>query len=95
MQTEAFIGNTGSLRVRWETRNEATPGRGVFTVTLHSAVSGRPLVPVVEHKGIGHDTTYVSEDPREFFLVIDSSGLDWTVDVEEGVAGQKPAGAAR
>jgi hypothetical protein len=52
-------------------------------------------VPVVEYKGIGHDTTYVSEDPREFFLVIDSSGLDWTVDVEEGVAGLKPAGVAR
>src|SRR5450759_1162090 len=40
MQTEPFISDTGSLRLRWETRNEAAPGTGIFRVTVHSDVSG-------------------------------------------------------
>ena len=44
MQTEPFISDTGSLRLRWETRNEAAPGTGIFRVTVHSDVSGRPLI---------------------------------------------------
>ena len=85
MQTEAFISDTGSLRITWETKNEAAPGQGTFTVTLHSGVSGRSLLEAVQHKGAGRDVAYVTEDPREFFLVIDASGLDWTVAVAEAV----------
>ena len=48
----------------------------MFTVTLHSGVSGAPLLEAVEHKGVGRDVAYVTEDPREFFLVIESS--TWT-----------------
>jgi hypothetical protein len=84
MQTEAFISDTGSLRITWETRSEAVPGKGVFTVALHSGVSGRPLLEAVNHQGIGRDVAYVTEDPREFFLVIESTNLDWSVSVEEG-----------
>src|SRR5262245_2925456 len=84
MQTEAFISDTGSLRITWETRNEAVPGKGVFTVALHSGVSGRTLLDAVSHTGVGRDVAYVTEDPREFFLVIESSNLDWSVSVDEG-----------
>jgi hypothetical protein len=90
MQTEAFISDTGSLRVTWETRNEAVPGKGVFTVALHSGVSGRPLLEAVSHQGIGHDVAYVTEDPREFFLVIESANLDWSVSVDEGFPAKAP-----
>jgi hypothetical protein len=55
-------------------------------VTVHSDVSGRPLLVAVEHKGAGHDTAYVYEDPRQFFLVVESAGLDWTLAAEEPVA---------
>lgn len=85
MQTEAFISDTGSLRITWETKNETAPGQGAFTVTLHSGVSGRSLLEAVQHRGAGRDVAYVMEDPREFFLVIDASGLDWTVAVAEAV----------
>ena len=86
MQTEPFIVNTGSMRLRWETRNEAAPGTGTFRVTVHSDVSGRPLVRAVDVRGGGRDNTYVSEDPRPFFLAVESANLEWTVAAEEGVA---------
>ncbi len=86
MQTEPFISNTGSLRLHWETRNEATAGTGTFRVTVHSDVSGRSLVLAVDFKGVGRDTAYVTEDPRSFFLAVDAANLDWTLAAEEGVA---------
>lgn len=90
MQTEAFISNTGTLRIHWETRNEAPAGQGTFSIVLHSGVSGRSLVPVLEHRGVGRDVAYVTEDPREFFLVVNAKHLDWTVSVEEGIAATVP-----
>jgi len=86
MQTGPFISDTGSLRLRWETSNEAAPGAGTFRVTVHSDVSGRSLVLAVDARGVGRDITYVSEDPRAFFLAVESTNLDWTVAADEGVA---------
>ena len=86
MQTDPFISDTGSLRLRWETRNEAAPGTGRFRVTVHSDVSGRPLILAVEASGVGRDTAYVIEDPRSFFLAVESANVDWTVAADEGVA---------
>ena len=86
MQTEPFISDTGALRLRWATTNEAAPGTGIFRVTVHSDVSGRSLVLAVDARGVGRDTTYVNEDPRPFFLSVESANLDWTVAAEEGVA---------
>lgn len=86
MQTESFIGSTGMFRFRWDARSPAAPSAGALKVTLHSAVSGRPLVVAFEHEGTGRDVTYVSEDPRLFYLVVESSDLEWSVAVDEGVA---------
>jgi hypothetical protein len=85
MQTEPFISDTGSFRLRWGTRNERARGAGTFRVTVHSDVSGRPLLVAVDAKGVGADTAYVTEDPRPFFLVVDSADLDWTLAAEEAV----------
>ena len=91
MQTEAFISDSGSLRIVWEAGSETTaPGRGSFKITLHSGVSGRSLLEAVNHEGPGRDVAYVTEDPREFFLVIDPSNLDWTVAVSEAVPATAP-----
>jgi hypothetical protein len=86
MQTEPFISDTGSLRLRWETSHESPPGTGTFRVTLHSDVSGRPLLVAVDVRGVGREATYVTEDPRSFFLAVESANLDWTVEAEEAVA---------
>ena len=91
-QTEPFISDTGSLRLTWETKNEAPPGTGTFRVTVHSDVSGRALVLAVDARGVGHDVAYVTEDPRPFFLVVESANLDWTLAADEGMpATVKPA----
>ena len=90
MQTEPFISDTGSLRLRWDTSREAAPGTGTFRVTVHSDVSGRSLVVAVDTRGVGRDTVYVNEDPRPFFLAVESTNLDWTVEAEEGVAATGP-----
>ena len=95
MQTDPFISDTGSLRLRWETRNESAPGTGTFRVTLHSDVSGRALVLAVEARGAGRDTAYVSEDPRSFFLAVESANLDWTIAADEGIAATAGPAAGR
>lgn len=86
-QTESFDIASGQFRVKWETKNEAPPGAGRFKLTANSAVSGRFIAPVVEHRGAGRGTAYVTDDPRMFYLLIESSGVEWTVSVEEGVTG--------
>jgi hypothetical protein len=91
MQTDPFISDTGSLRLRWETSHEAAPGTGTFRVTLHSDVSGRSLLVAVDVRGVGRDTAYVTEDPRPFFLAVESANLDWTVEADEAVAATAPA----
>jgi hypothetical protein len=85
IQTESFNIESGQLRIKWETKNEAAPGAGKFKVMVRSAVSGRPIALAVEHQGVGRDTAYVSDEPRLYFLEIESSGVDWTVKVEEAV----------
>ena len=73
--------------MRWETRNESAPGTGRFRVSLHSAISGRPLQVAVDHRGAGRDTEYMQDDPRVSYLVVDSQNLDWTLTLEEAMPG--------
>jgi hypothetical protein len=86
-QTESFDVTSGSLRLTWETLAAGAPGAGRFTVTLHSAISGRPLETIVETQGPGADTASLAAEPRVAYLLIKSEGLDWRVRLEEGVRG--------
>ena len=92
LQTSPFESDTGMLRVSWEARNETPSTEGTLRVSLHSAVSGRHLALVVDHRGAGRDTEYVNEDPRGFYLVIESGGVEWAVEVAEGIPARR-AGA--
>lgn len=89
VQTEPFISTTGLLRLTWEARGASAPNAGTFRLIVHSDVSGRPLLVAVDRHGPGHDVAYVTEDPRTFFLVIESENLDWSVEVDEGLPGRK------
>ena len=82
-QSDPFLMEGGRWRVKWATKDEKSPGAGVFKLTINSAVSGRPLMDAVDQRGVGHDTVYVNEDPRTFYLVIEASGISWSVTVEE------------
>jgi hypothetical protein len=90
-QTESFE-LSGLWRIRWEARNETSPGAGTLYVTVNSAVSGRPLMTAVDHHGAGRDTVDVTEDPHLFYLAIDATGLDWSIVAEEPVAERPGAG---
>jgi len=85
MQTGSFTSDSGSFRVQWETSNESSAGAGTFRVTLHSAISGRPLLTAADHLGVGKDTVYLHEDPRVSYFVIESANLDWSVAAEEAI----------
>ncbi|MGE0451591.1 MAG: hypothetical protein AB7Q29_18605 [Vicinamibacterales bacterium] len=83
VQTESFPGESGAMRITWRTSNGSADAP--FTLTMHSAISGRPLQVMVEQLGAGAGTAYLSEDPRVFFAVVDSAEIDWTFTVEEPI----------
>jgi hypothetical protein len=84
-QTDSFEMGNAEWRIKWETSKESSPGAGRFKVTVNSAISGRPLINAVDIKGVDHDITYVTEDPRLFYLVIDSNDVNWAITVEESL----------
>ena len=87
LQTQSFTSESGSLRVRWET----TKGSGPFLLTIHSAISGRPLQVAVEQRGPGRNTAYINEDPRMFYAVVESTDVDWSFTVEEAFSANTSA----
>ena len=93
-QTPSFTSESGSLRLRWETRvvnpvNNANPG--TFRLTAHSAISGRPIKLAVDEHGVGQGTAYVDDDPHVFYMVVESANLDWAFTVDEAFAGTASA----
>ena len=93
-QTESFTSDTGALRIRWEAKASAGAREaGTFKLDAHSAVSGRVLQQVVDERGAGSGTDYVSQDPHVFYMSVESSGIDWKFSVEEGIAGEIVGGA--
>ena len=74
---------TGRFRIVWQTSNESPAGAGTFKLTLRSAVSGRTLGIVADHKGIGTGTAEYDEGPRTYDFLVESTNLDWSFKVEE------------
>jgi hypothetical protein len=75
-QTESFDIDGFSWRVRW--RNRA----GHLVLSAHSAISGRPIALAVDHTGAGEGVAYITDDPRLFFVQIDSDHADYWFTVE-------------
>jgi hypothetical protein len=86
-QTESFIGLTGALRMHWRTKYEAPAGAGTFRLILASAISGRALQETVNEQGAGAGTAYAAEDPRAYYILVESANLDWSFTVEEALFG--------
>ena len=94
-QTESFVGLTGSLRMHWRTKNEVPKAAGTFRLILHSAISGRALQEPVDEKGSGEGTAYTAEDPRVFYITVESANLEWSFTVEEALFGRPGTPASR
>jgi hypothetical protein len=87
-QTDSFDIGTGQWRIKWEASDQPSASEKAFRVDVHSSVSGRFVAVAVDHPSAGKGIDYVAEDPRGFFLVVESTGLDWKVAVEEGTTGE-------
>ncbi len=74
---------TGRFRITWETANESPAGAGTFKLTLRSAISGRTLGIVADHKGVGSGTAEYDEGPRTYDFLVESVNIDWKFRVEE------------
>lgn len=74
---------TGRFRITWQTSNESPPGTGTFKLTLRSAISGRTLGIVADHKGTGTGTAEYDEGPRTYDFLVESANVDWSFRVEE------------
>lgn len=86
-QTESFLVEGSLVRVRWQTRNEASTGAGTFRLALLSAVSGRELGVAADHRGAGEGESYIPEEPHHAYFFVESAGVDWSFSAEEGQAG--------
>jgi hypothetical protein len=82
-QLDTFSIDGWTWRIRWETKNAPAQSRGSFHVEAHSADSGRLLAEPIDVKGNGRDTAYVTELPHRYYLVVDSSDVDWSMTVDE------------
>jgi len=87
LQTESVLVEGSVVRVRWQTRNDASAGAGTFRLALLSAVSGRELGVAADHRGAGEGESYIPEEPHHAYFFVESEGVDWSFSAEEGVAG--------
>lgn len=74
---------TGRFHIVWQTSNESPAGAGTFKLTLRSAVSGRTLGIVADHKGTGTGTAEYDEGPRTYDFLVESANVDWSFKVDE------------
>jgi hypothetical protein len=74
------------MRLRWQTTREKSPGAGRLTVTLHSAVSGRPLQTIVDAYGVAEATVNVADEPRWCYFAIEATNVEWQMTLEQGFA---------
>jgi hypothetical protein len=74
---------TGRIRIHWQTANEAPAGAGMFKLTLRSAISGRTIGIVADHKGTGGGMAEFDEGPRTYDFLVESANVDWSFRVEE------------
>jgi hypothetical protein len=86
MTLETFPIAAGRLRLHWTTANESLPGGGRLKVRLHSADSGRVLEEPVDVQGVSAGSKDLVDDHQRFYLSVESTNVDWSIRVEEGLA---------
>ena len=96
-QTESFDVTTGSMRLtwealQWEALQEGAPDTARFRVSLHSAISGRPLQTIVDSQEAGAGIVDLAANPRVAYLLIESERIRWRVTLQEAVTGSPISG---
>ena len=94
-QTESFDVTTGSMRLTWEAIQEGDPGTNHLRVSLHSAISGRPLQMIVDTQEGGAGTVDLAANPRVAYLQVESEQVRWLLTLQEGLPRSAVGGSAR
>lgn len=82
-QTIGHASESGRFRIRWQVTGDDRPGTPTFRMTVHSAVSGRPIQLVADHRGSGNGTALFEDDPRLYNLMVESAHVSWSFTVED------------
>jgi outer membrane biogenesis lipoprotein LolB len=87
--TLGFASESGSFRIEWKTRSDTAGQSGRFLLTLRSGISGRPIQVIADHEGTGAGGVEFGDDPRLYEFLVESSGVEWTISVQETFAPRK------
>ena len=85
-QTESFEVSQFAMRLRWQVVRTTAPGPAHFEVTLHSAVSGRPLQTLVDTSRVESGEVLVADDLRPAHFVVDAEHVEWRMTLEQPYA---------
>jgi hypothetical protein len=88
-KTLGFVSESGSFRITWKTRNRDDGRPGAFQLTLRSGISGRPMKVIADHQGAGGGDVEFGDDPRLYEFLVESSGIDWSISVQETFAARQ------
>jgi hypothetical protein len=84
--TLGFISESGSFRITWAARNTESARPGTFQLTLRSGISGRPMKVIADSRGASAGSVEFGDDPRMYEFLVEASGIDWSISVEETLA---------
>ena len=84
--TLGFVSESGSFRITWKARNQEDTRPGAFQLTLRSGISGRPMKVIADQKGTGSGSVEFGDDPRMYEFLVEASGMDWSITVDETFA---------
>jgi len=87
--TLGFVSESGSFRITWKTKNQDDARPGAFQLTLRSGISGRPLKVISDQQGSGSGSAEFGDDPRLYEFLVESSGIDWSISVQETFAARQ------
>jgi len=88
-KTLGFVSESGSFRITWNARNHDNARPGAFQLTLRSGISGRPMKVIADQKGAGGGSVEFGDDPRMYEFLVDASGVEWSISVEETFGPQR------
>jgi hypothetical protein len=87
--TLGFVSESGSFRIAWTAQNQDNTRPGAFQLTLRSGISGRPMKVIADHQGAGGGSVEFGDDPRMYEFLVESSGIEWSISVQETFAPRK------
>ncbi len=88
--TLGFVSESGSFRITWKAQNQDNAPPGTFQLTLRSGISGRPMKVIADQEGGGGGSVEFGDDPRMYEFLVDASGMEWSISVEETFAPRAP-----